>query len=78
MELCLLVASATKPITRTRRLKNINSLFFYSDFKTQIFNGPPFIKAVQNFQIETFATALHKKFLWKKAREIQDVSSFRA
>jgi len=23
-------------------LKNINSLFFYSGFKTQIFRGPPF------------------------------------
>jgi len=32
-----------------------------------------FIKAVQNFQ---YWNALHRKFLWKRAREIQGVSFF--
>jgi len=29
------------------------------------------------FSTERFATALHRKFLWKKDREIQGVSFFR-
>jgi len=36
------------------------------------------LKLSKIFRTEKFATASHRKFLWKKVREIQGVSFFRA